>query len=78
MSDQSSKITAAINSLTNQQIIRKFKLNHGLILTGYNIRSSIQAVVIEEDYKLKKGLYKEQPLVFTYINPEVNETPDTI
>ncbi|GBC33886.2 hypothetical protein GLOIN_2v1871094 [Rhizophagus irregularis DAOM 181602=DAOM 197198] len=77
MSDQSSKITAAINSLTNQQIIRKFKLNHGLILTGYNIRSSIQAVVIEEDYKLKKGLYKEQPLVFTYINPEVNETPDT-
>ncbi|PKY44307.1 TPR-like protein [Rhizophagus irregularis] len=77
MSDQSSKITAAINSLTNQQIIRKFKLNHGLILTGYNIRPSIQAVVIEEDCKLKKGLYKEQPLVFTYINPEVNETPDT-
>ncbi|CAB4376498.1 unnamed protein product [Rhizophagus irregularis] len=76
MSDQSEKITAEISSLTNQQIIRQFKLNHGLISTGYNIRPSIQAVIIEEDYEMK-DLYEEQPLVFTCINPEVNETPDT-
>jgi hypothetical protein len=76
MSDQSShtdKITAKISSLTNQQIIRQFKLNHGLILTGYNIRPSIQAVIVEEGCELEKYLYEEQPLVFTCIN----ETPDT-
>ncbi|GBB84806.1 hypothetical protein RclHR1_11380004 [Rhizophagus clarus] len=77
--DQSSytdEITAEISSLTDQQIIKKFKLNHGLTLIGYNIRPSTQAVIVE-DFELKKKLYVGQPLVLTYINSEYNESSDT-
>ncbi|GBC01719.1 hypothetical protein RclHR1_04300001 [Rhizophagus clarus] len=74
----SEKITADLSSLTSQQIIKKFKLNHGLVLTEYNfIRPSIKAIIVEDDYELKKSPYTEQPLVFTCINSEINETPDT-
>ncbi|RIA88009.1 hypothetical protein C1645_827011, partial [Glomus cerebriforme] len=59
------------SSLTTQQIISQFKLNHGLILTEYNIRPSMQAVAVE-DGELKLNLYKGQPIVYTCINSERN------
>ncbi|PKC12131.1 hypothetical protein RhiirA5_412196 [Rhizophagus irregularis] len=59
------------NPLSEQQIIRQFKLNHGLILTGNNIRLSEQAVIAENS-ELKIDVYKGQPLVYTYINSEDN------
>ncbi|CAB4426330.1 unnamed protein product [Rhizophagus irregularis] len=54
-----------------QQIIRQFKLNHGLVLNGYDIMPSIQGVAVE-DGELKLNLYKGQPLVYTCINSEEN------
>ncbi|CAB5383744.1 unnamed protein product [Rhizophagus irregularis] len=76
MPDQSSrtaKIVAEIfgSSLNEQQIIKLFKLNHGLILTRDNIRPSKQ-VIIAENGELKIDLYEGQPLVYTYINSEDN------
>ncbi|CAB5369751.1 unnamed protein product [Rhizophagus irregularis] len=76
MSDQSlrtAKIVAEIfgSSLNKQQIIKRFKLNHGLILTGDNIRPSKQAI-ISENGVLKINVYVGQPLVYTYINSEDN------
>ncbi|UZO27050.1 uncharacterized protein OCT59_019259 [Rhizophagus irregularis] len=55
-----------------QQIIRQFKLNHGLVLNGYEIMPSIQGVAVE-DGELKLNLYKGQPLVYTCINSEEND-----
>ncbi|RGB33709.1 kinase-like domain-containing protein, partial [Rhizophagus diaphanus] len=66
------KITLEIFNTTPQQIIRQFKLNHGLILSGTDIKSSIQGVTAE-DGELKINLYKGQPLVYTYINSEDND-----
>ncbi|CAG8722059.1 9279_t:CDS:2, partial [Rhizophagus irregularis] len=54
-------------SLTQQQIIRKFKLNNGLILTEGNIQSSMQAIFVE-DGALNMSLYEGQPIVYLNIN----------
>ncbi|CAB5209038.1 unnamed protein product [Rhizophagus irregularis] len=54
-------------SLTQQQIIRKFKLNYGLILTEGNIQSSMQAIFVE-DGALNMSLYEGQPIVYLNIN----------
>jgi hypothetical protein len=77
ISDKSSTCTAKIiaeifgSSLSEQQIIRRFKLNHGLILTEDIIQPSKQAI-ISENGELKINVYREQPLVYTYINSEGN------
>ncbi|EXX67611.1 Cdc15p [Rhizophagus irregularis DAOM 197198w] len=55
------------SSLTQQQIIRKFKLNNGLILTEGNIQSSMQAIFVE-DGALNMSLYEGQPIVYLNIN----------
>ncbi|RGB25101.1 hypothetical protein C1646_772206 [Rhizophagus diaphanus] len=72
MSDQSSRTAKIVVEifgilLNEQQIIKLFKLNHGLILTGDNIRPSEQAIIAENG-ELKIDLYEGQPLVYTYIN----------
>ncbi|RGB29353.1 kinase-like domain-containing protein, partial [Rhizophagus diaphanus] len=65
------KITLEIFKSPAQQIIRKFMLNHGIVLNGYDIISSLQGVVVE-DGELKVNLYEESPLVYTSINSENN------
>ncbi|CAB4376520.1 unnamed protein product [Rhizophagus irregularis] len=67
------KIIAEIfgSSLSEQQLIRQFKLNHGLILTEDSIRPSKHAIISEND-ELKIDVYEGQPLVYTYINSEEN------
>ncbi|CAB4422114.1 unnamed protein product [Rhizophagus irregularis] len=68
MSDQlSSRTLKNITKSSSEQITRQFKLNHGIILTGENIRPSIRAI-IAEDGVLKMNLYRGQPLIYTYIN----------
>ncbi|CAB5386162.1 unnamed protein product [Rhizophagus irregularis] len=57
----------AKNLLSKQQIIQKFKLNHGLFLDGYSIKASKKPVYIE-DGKLNISLCKEQPFLYTFIN----------
>ncbi|PKY59705.1 hypothetical protein RhiirA4_550447, partial [Rhizophagus irregularis] len=57
----------AKNLLSKQQIIQKFKLNHGLFLDGYSIKASKKSVYIE-DGKLNISLCKEQPFLYTFIN----------
>ncbi|CAG8527789.1 3429_t:CDS:2 [Rhizophagus irregularis] len=52
--------------------LEQFKLNHGLVLNGTDIKSSIQRVTAE-DGELKINLYKGQPLVYTCINSEDND-----
>jgi hypothetical protein len=59
--DQSNEPTS------KQQIIQKFKLNHGLFLDGYSIKPSKNAVCVE-DGELNMSLYEGQPLVYTSIN----------
>ncbi|RIA95376.1 kinase-like domain-containing protein, partial [Glomus cerebriforme] len=54
-------------SLTPQQIIKKVKLNYGLILTEYDIQPGVQAI-FAEDGELKMSLYEGQPMVYTNIN----------
>ncbi|CAB4426252.1 unnamed protein product [Rhizophagus irregularis] len=73
LSSRTAKIVAEIfgSSLNKQQIIKRFKLNHGLILTRDNIRPSKQAIIAENG-ELKIDLYEGQPLVYTYINSEDN------
>jgi hypothetical protein len=69
-SDQSSHTLKDITKLfgsSGEQIIKQFKLNHGIVLTGENIRPSIRAI-IAEDGELKMNLYKGSPLVYTSIN----------
>ncbi|EXX57695.1 Cdc15p [Rhizophagus irregularis DAOM 197198w] len=63
--DQSNE--RAKNLLSKQQIIQKFKLNHGLFLDGYSIKASKKSVYIE-DGKLNISLCKEQPFLYTFIN----------
>ncbi|PKY57940.1 hypothetical protein RhiirA4_511248 [Rhizophagus irregularis] len=69
---RTAKITLEIFNTSPQQIIRQFKLNHGLVLNGTDIKSSIQGVTAE-DGELKINLYKGQPLVYTCINFEDND-----
>ncbi|CAB5215452.1 unnamed protein product [Rhizophagus irregularis] len=57
----------AKNLLSKQQIVQKFKLNHGLFLDGYSIKASKKPVYIE-DGKLNISLCKEQPFIYTFIN----------
>ncbi|CAB4426303.1 unnamed protein product [Rhizophagus irregularis] len=67
--------TSSLEVLFNaepQQTIRQFKLNHGLVLNGYDIMPSIQGVAVE-DGELELNLYKGQPLVYTCINSEEND-----
>ncbi|CAB5179818.1 unnamed protein product [Rhizophagus irregularis] len=66
------KITLEIFKTSPQQIIRQFKLNHGLILNGTSIMPSIQEVTAE-DGELKMNLYNGEPLVYTYINSKDND-----
>jgi hypothetical protein len=71
--DQSSLHTAKIiaeifeSSMTEQQIIRGFRLNHGMILTGNNILPSTHAICVDNG-KLKMNYYEGTPLVYTCIN----------
>ena len=53
--------------MMSQEVIQKFKLNHGLFLDGYRIKPSKQAVLFE-DGVLNISLYKGQPLIYTFIN----------
>uniref|UniRef100_U9SFS3 Uncharacterized protein n=1 Tax=Rhizophagus irregularis (strain DAOM 181602 / DAOM 197198 / MUCL 43194) TaxID=747089 RepID=U9SFS3_RHIID len=53
--------------MMSQQIIQKFKLNHGLFLNGHKIEPSKQAV-LAGDGELNISLYKGQPLVYTSVN----------
>ncbi|CAB4409322.1 unnamed protein product [Rhizophagus irregularis] len=66
------KITLEIFKTSPQQIIRQFKLNHGLVLNGTSIMPSIQEVTAE-DGELKMNLYNGEPLVYTYINSKDND-----
>ncbi|CAG8714712.1 15890_t:CDS:2, partial [Rhizophagus irregularis] len=60
-----------INSIepinNNQQIIQQLKLNHGLLLNGYNVQPSSQAI-FKEDGELKVKLYNRQPIVYADIS----------
>src|SRR5437764_10136651 len=53
--------------MMSQEVIQKFKLNHGLSLDGRSIEPSKRAV-FSEDGVLNTNLYKGQPLVYTFIN----------
>ncbi len=59
--------------MSKQQIIRQYKLNHGLFLDGYSIKPSKQAVLFE-DGELDISLYKGQPIVYTFINDRSSHT----
>ncbi|GES80282.1 hypothetical protein GLOIN_2v1871094 [Rhizophagus clarus] len=77
LSDQSlslrtAKITQEIFNSSPQQTVRRFKLNHGIVLNGHDIIPSLQGVVVE-DGKLRVNLYDGQPLVYTSINSENSE-----
>ncbi|CAB4376584.1 unnamed protein product [Rhizophagus irregularis] len=65
ISGQSSSRT--LKNITSEQIIKQFKLNHGIILTEENIRPSIRAIIVE-DGVLKMNLYTGQPLIYKCIN----------
>ncbi|PKC13542.1 hypothetical protein RhiirA5_496063 [Rhizophagus irregularis] len=54
----------------NKQVIQQLKLTHGLILNGYNIQPSEQAIVTEKG-KMDMSLYNGQPIVYTNINDPV-------
>ncbi|CAB4422123.1 unnamed protein product [Rhizophagus irregularis] len=62
--------------LTKQQIIKKFKLNHELILTEDNIRPSMKEIFIE-DGELNINLYEEKPIVYININMNDLRSVDT-
>jgi hypothetical protein len=52
---------------TKKQIIRQWKLNHGLFLDGYRIQPSKQAVLTDDgDFDI--SLYKGDPVIYTNIN----------
>jgi hypothetical protein len=71
MSNCTLKNIAKLFESSGEQIIRQFKLNHGIILTGEKIRPSIRAIIVGGE--LKMNLYKGQPLVYT-INSD-NDRP---
>ncbi|GBB91402.1 hypothetical protein RclHR1_18680002 [Rhizophagus clarus] len=52
---------------STQHLIKRFKLNHGFVLNGYDIEPSIQEVIVE-DGELKVNLYEGQPLVYTHVD----------
>ncbi|CAB4426259.1 unnamed protein product [Rhizophagus irregularis] len=60
-----------INSIesinNNQQIIQQLKLNHGLLLNGYNVQPSSQAI-FKEDGELNVNFYNGQPIVYADIS----------
>ncbi|GBB88479.1 hypothetical protein RclHR1_01500009 [Rhizophagus clarus] len=62
--------------LTKQQIIKRFKLNYGLILTEDNIIPSMKKI-FDEDGKLNMSLYEEQPIVYININMNKLRPSDT-
>ncbi|GBB89461.1 hypothetical protein RclHR1_16150002 [Rhizophagus clarus] len=77
VSDRSSfphaaKVTPEISENSAQQIIRQLKLNHGIVLNGYDIIPSLQEVVAE-DGELIVNLYEGPPLVYTSINSDDKE-----
>src|SRR5687767_1721695 len=61
------KLKVEQDPLTEQQIIRQWKLNHGLSLDGSSIQSSKKAV-LGDDGDLSIRLYKGEPVVYTNIN----------
>ncbi|CAG8663376.1 17824_t:CDS:2, partial [Rhizophagus irregularis] len=61
------EVVLTLKSMMSQQIIQKFKLNHGLFLNGHKIEPSKQAV-LAGDGELNISLYKGQPLVYTSVN----------
>ncbi|CAB4414905.1 unnamed protein product [Rhizophagus irregularis] len=50
-----------------QPLIQQFKLNYGLLLDGFRIEPSRQAVLIE-DGELNISLYDDQSIVYTSVN----------
>ncbi|PKC59800.1 hypothetical protein RhiirA1_492077 [Rhizophagus irregularis] len=66
------KITLEIFESSMQQIIRQFKLNHGIVLNGHDIIPSLEGVVTENG-EIKVNLCEKQPLVYTSINSEVSD-----
>ncbi|CAB5210481.1 unnamed protein product, partial [Rhizophagus irregularis] len=60
-------LKSMISSQQTQQVIKQLKLNHGLFLDGYRIEPSKQAVLSENGI-LNISLYREQPLIYTYVN----------
>ncbi|CAB5388779.1 unnamed protein product [Rhizophagus irregularis] len=60
-------LKSMISSQQTQQMIKQLKLNHGLFLDGYRIEPSKQAVLSENGI-LNISLYREQPLIYTYVN----------
>ncbi|GES72673.1 kinase-like domain-containing protein [Rhizophagus clarus] len=77
VSDRSSfpyaaKVTPEISKSSPQQITRQLKLNHGIVLNGYDIIPSIQEVVAE-DGELTVNLIEGSPLVYTSINSDDKE-----
>ncbi|GBC08653.1 hypothetical protein RclHR1_00830004 [Rhizophagus clarus] len=65
--DKRPTIREVVATLSSQQTIQQFKLNHGLFLNGYDIVPSNQAIFIK-DGKLNSSSYEGQPLVYTSIN----------
>ncbi|CAG8740546.1 16988_t:CDS:2, partial [Funneliformis caledonium] len=53
---------------TKQQIIEKWKLNHGLILNGFSIQPSERSVFIVDDDKLCIDLYNGEPMAYISVN----------
>ncbi|CAI2190347.1 11422_t:CDS:10, partial [Funneliformis geosporum] len=51
-----------------QQMIRQFKLNHGLLLNGTSIQPSKQAFVNNICFDFDISLFEEEPIVYTRIN----------
>ncbi|PKY14702.1 kinase-like protein [Rhizophagus irregularis] len=71
-SSHAAKVTLELFNCSAQQIIKQFKLNHGLVLNGHNTEPSLQGVIIEDgELKVNKvNLYEGQPVVYTYIDFE--------
>ncbi|CAB4419745.1 unnamed protein product [Rhizophagus irregularis] len=66
-------LQSMISSQQTQQMIKQLKLNHGLFLNGYRIEPSKQAVLSENGI-LNISLYREQPLIYTYVNNHGSHT----
>jgi hypothetical protein len=66
-------VVVTLTTLTSQQTIQQYKLNHGLFLNGYSIEPSKQAVYTE-DGELNMSSYEGDPLVYTSINDSSSHT----
>ncbi|CAB5199807.1 unnamed protein product [Rhizophagus irregularis] len=71
-SPHTAKITLEIFKSSSQEIIRLFKLNHGIVLNGYDIMPSLLGVTVK-DGELKMNIYEGKPLVYMSINSGDNE-----